>query len=464
MCRWARHSRLLYQCCLRPLRAGMRTCALALAGLSLATNAAAAQPRVVVQTNRLPVAVQQKIRQGTVKATLPSGAVQPVNDTPTAAAVQLPANAVVLARADSVAHPASSPVRKAILDRIRVADLAGLGMSPAPGMGAGVRPDDPPAVDTAGMMVTDVPIEIVTVQGTSGAVRTWRPYVVHAPRLGYDRDRDRFTGQVLVGLRSSGDAGEPLTGPVGISLLTDASVEPDRVTFAAGNVAPARVAVTTTNAGESVALHLQADGLDAGEDVRVSLALPTVLRFENPPPRLQAFGAEPRWVTLGTRGARLSRAVHVRIGGGTARVEPDTATIEPGGAARVKVIAEDPGPFVLSAEGDGVIGTTAPLDAVWPVRFVMATLLGGLAGALLLDTRGKRRRAGRTRKYVYAVLGAVLAVTTWVALGVNLTQIPISDTLLSTLGVFAFAFIGAAFGVWVNDKQSGAGKAEPAAG
>ncbi|WP_156799069.1 hypothetical protein [Gemmatimonas aurantiaca] len=446
-----------------------------------------AQAKASIQKSRLPVAVQKKLEQGQMKVTMPSGAVQEVRSPVEANSVQVPVGAVVLARSDSVARPASATIQKAVLDRARMNGIqlepsagssgssgAGSGTRPRPGSGSGsgaqpsvepaveaVRP--PSAVADADVVVIDVPIDIVGPQGTSGAVRAWRPYVIHPSRLGYDSERDRFTGQVLVGLRSANGDGSvaPLSGPVGISLVTEATVSPDQITFPAGSVDAARVAVTTINAADSVALHLHANGLDAGEQVRISLALPTVLRFENPPPQFQAFGAEPRWVTIGTYGASLGRPVRVRISGGSARVEPDTATIEPGGSVRVKVTAEDIGTFRLSAAGNGVIGTSVVLNSVWPIRFVLSILLGGLAGALFVDLRGKRRRTGQARKYLYAVLGAVLSVTAWVSLGVNLTQVPIGNALLSTLGVFAFAFIGAAFGVWVDGKQTGASAKPP---
>ncbi|HEY0928504.1 MAG TPA: hypothetical protein VGE27_01190 [Gemmatimonas sp.] len=437
----------------------------------LLPTSGSAQPRASIQKNRLPVAVQKKLEQGLVKATLPSGAVHEVSSPVEAVTVQVPVGAIVVARGDSVARPASSSIQKAVLDRAR---LAGIRLGPTAGGGAGgsggagaagveAAPSGGRVDDDDDATVVDVPIDIVAPQGTSGAVRAWRPYVIHPSRLGYDSQRDQFTGQVLIGLRSPNGDGSvvPLSAAVGISLVTDATVSPDQLTFAAGSVNAARVAVSTANAADSVALHLHANGLDAGEQVRVSLALPTVLRFENPPPRLQAFGSEPRWVTIGTYGATLTRPVRVRISGGAARVEPDTATIEPGGSVRVKVIAEEVGPFKLSATGAGVIGTSVSLNAVWPIRFALSIVLGGLAGALFADMRGARRRTGKTRKYTYAVLGALLSVTAWVSLGVNLTQVPIGNALLSTLGVFAFAFIGAAFGVWVDGKQGGVGTKAP---
>ncbi|MES2525344.1 MAG: hypothetical protein V4617_21815 [Gemmatimonadota bacterium] len=307
--------------------------------------------------------------------------------------------------------------------------------------------------------VSEIPIDFVEPVGGSGEIRTWRPYVVHPARLRYvDRDGGRAEGSVLVGLRSVTTPGA-LQGRIGLSIVTDASVEPGAVSFTAEDAEPKRIVVESSLNALSVVLHVHANGAPE-DDVRVNLRLPSVLNFENPPRNLQAFGLERRRLVLTVTGAPLTSPVTVSLSAGNATVEPRNVLLHPGSTAEAYVTADATGPLEITATATGLASATAPLTADPPVRYGIAILLGALLGGVFAGLARREQQPLAWQALVLSTLGGVIAAALWIGLSVNITGIPVGKVVFSTIAVFAFAALGGASGSTIAARIVGSAPAD----
>jgi hypothetical protein len=386
-----------------------------------------------VRRDRLPAAVRAQIDSGNAFVVTPTEPLQRVPraglaltslgystaSTP-ATRIQVPTGGLIIARTDSVGAEVQGALREDLLRR-----------------SATVSPEM--------TFVVDIPIDIVSPIGSSGDADTWRPYVVHPDRLGYEQPAALFAGTVIVALRNTSGSSRPISGSVDLTLLADATIEPTSVIFKDGDIGPRLVRVATNRNGDDVVLRVHATGAP-DDDVQVRLPLPTVLRFENPPKRIQAFGLERRRLVIGTAGAPLREPITVRFGEGDAKVEPASRTLEPGGSAEVTLLADEPGVFKITASSDAAISAEATIDARPPLRFLVAMLLGAFVGAFYLHLFRKPKKGTAFRRFALALLGGFIFAAVWIALEVNLTILPLTGVVYSTMAVFAFSAVGGVAG------------------
>jgi hypothetical protein len=86
---------------------------------------------------------------------------------------------------------------------------------------------------------------------------------------------------------------------------------------------------------------------------------------------------------------------------------------------------------------------------VFPTLFLIFMLAGGTTGALFADAQAKKRKGTRrgVPKVIGAILGGIIATAVYVGLGINVLRVVVSAPLASEIAVFAFAALGAAFGL-----------------
>lgn len=294
----------------------------------------------------------------------------------------------------------------------------------------------------ADVVASDFPLILL-----DNAAGELRPYVLAPPRLRYEPDSRRFAGQVLIGLRVVGGTATdpvPLASSIRFTLVTDAdSIEPARLEFREGNGAPFAVTLATGASLDSVVVRMTRDDLPDYE-VTTAVALPSVLYFEGPPRRLQGFGLEKRTLSLSVLGRRLSAPVVVAVSADAGVLESGSVLIEPGGVAAVSLMADALDTIRLSASGQGVGPTVIKIESTWPIRFLVAALLGAiLGGATAYFTARGKNEAANWKLALGAGLGGLIGVVAGIGLGLNVTLFQTSGPINSTLAVLAFAALGA---------------------
>lgn len=324
---------------------------------------------------------------------------------------------------------------------------ARVGDSAVVGRTAGAADSGSGPVPTPGTAVYEMPFRYATLIG--GAVRGLRPvYVIQGP-LRYNDELGTFQGTILVRIEDTTDIGLrlPLDPPLGLAIGGDAdSLAPATLSFA-GTGTYERLTFFARAPLDVVSIQLVPPfdpiGTTASVRVRPSLA------FEHPARRIEAFGIGSARLRVGVRGTVLADSMAISVSSDRGSLSADEIRIGPSGGTVTFRSSGGPGMATVGVTGPGLDEAKTVVAFGWPVAFAGAAVAGGVFGAVGAQLR--RRRRGRKsawlRNVAGATIGAVVATTVYVGLGVNLVSTVVTAPLTNELAVFAFAALGSMLGL-----------------
>ena len=292
-----------------------------------------------------------------------------------------------------------------------------------------------------------LPLTLVTVNA-EGVQLELQPIVEAGDGLMMRGAGSAFTGALHVGVRNTVNptGTETLGQPVQI-LVTGAlgQISPQAVSVTHTNLPLVDVALEDPAPQEPVQLLVRASFVQEAFTIPVPVRRPRLV-LEISPPSIQGFGVDTAVVSVRMEGVQDAAGRSVSLASTQGRLDPAPAvTLDAQGTASATLRSESVGPSTVTASAGGVQPQTGTVAYVWPVRFLVFSLLGGCAGAFLKrgTASGKKSKGSWRWLAVGAVSGLVLAVAT--AIGINLLPWQPTATMSEAL-VFGVAALGTFLG------------------
>jgi len=321
-----------------------------------------------------------------------------------------------------------------------------------------------PAVTQAGGLKTTASSTRLLLVEEDGRLRDLQ--MVHLSEgLGWRSESSQFEGELLIGVLDRNDPGysAPLSGrTIPVQLMTgNGQLSSDSLALKRIGQPYEKVEVKVEFPDDPFAVRLVS---------QVDEHLP-VAELEVQRPELSISGPD-RLMGLGIgAGTVLVSGKNTRLAGGDQIVLklsqgwPDTMTlsVDADGVARGRVRSDWVGDGILSLAPSGVYRADAiTIEYGTPARFIIASVLGAMLGALVFVYR--RWRAGdRSRKVllfdwlVGTLVGGIVPLMAYT--GFNLPQwLPIPDALTGEAVPFVLAFLAAAAGTAMIDWVAGRGR------
>jgi len=291
-------------------------------------------------------------------------------------------------------------------------------------------------------------IEVIgVVPGTNRQV-TYRPVFIRHGAAYYSGQANGYEGRFSVGVvDASGASAYELATPLIMTFGGDPETyEPPSLSVRRAGDAPSLVRLVSRTARDSISIRIF-----MGDDVGIPFTMPiqSVLEFVSPPPKIQGFGVDLATYVIRVNG---SGGPSARVGVNTTRGLLDKNEIELGqsgtGVVRLRS-GGGLGAATLSAVSPNMQSASTEVQFVFPTLFLIFMLAGGTTGALFADAQAKKRKGTRrgVPKVIGAILGGIIATAVYVGLGINVLRVVVSAPLASEIAVFAFAALGAAFGL-----------------
>lgn len=282
----------------------------------------------------------------------------------------------------------------------------------------------------------------------------FRPVVETSGGLFLSGDASGFTGLIHVGLQDLGDPTAAYELPQPISLLVSAradEVSPRQLTIGHTNLPFADVTIRAQDPADPLEIAVRASGTDD----RATVSLPVVrprLEVSVERPRIQGFGLETSPLTVRAVGLRdpAGRIVTLTTGAETGPVgslDAMQVRLDEQGVGGTTLRSASVGRSTVAASSPPLAPASLPVHFVWPVPFLLAAVLGGLAGAFL----GRRPPAqdGKRHGLPYTLgVGALTGIVAVVLYAVGVNVLPVQP--VATAGealVFAIAAVAGYVGL-----------------
>jgi hypothetical protein len=294
-----------------------------------------------------------------------------------------------------------------------------------------------------------------TVAVFEGAIRTLskesaelalKAVVLAGSPLRYRPDLKRFEGTLNVGVvEIGGRTARQLSEPIIFQVIGAVTATP-ALARAESTAPPYQTITIASNSAEPVDVQVVSNVTPEG--VKLTLPVQPALFVRVTPPRIQGWGLETADVLVQSRALAPTGNRQVQFstdGGGI--VTPTELTLNATGTGTASIRSVSTGPTVVTVSGPGFSDeASAPVEFVFPMRFIIAAILGGLAGGLLRI--GVPRRGSGKRALANLGLGVICGAIVFAlyALGVNVIgfQLP---RLAGEVLVFVVAALGALGGV-----------------
>lgn len=296
-----------------------------------------------------------------------------------------------------------------------------------------------------------LPIRFITPDATLTSTWVLRPVYKVASRMRWDREQQVFRGALYIAIEDSLRRSEsrPLPTPVRFELLTDAdSIDPSQFAFEHTNLPLRRVELVARRALDSLRVQLVPEFDVAGVDVWVPVE--PSMRIEITPRQIQGWGIGTGRVLVHVLGASPDTARSAALTASQGELEAVDIRFGRTGIATTQLRSQGGGTATLMAAAPGLGEATATVDFILPWVFLLAALLGGVAGGTLAALQetpkdGEKRRYGEYA--LKGVLAGVIGAVTWYALGVNLLQVDLGLPRQNEFAAFALAALFGLFGI-----------------
>lgn len=312
------------------------------------------------------------------------------------------------------------------------------------------RADLPAFVPFKGAIVT----RSVAAPGETPAEVTLIPLVFVDDPLRFNAASGQYEGRIKVGLAGlqAGD-GRKLEGSFAFEVIGDVTTDPEVVRV--GSVSPpfSVFKVSIREPGEAVELRVHS----SVSRLPVSLTLPVrraqlTLRAKT---HLQGWGLESTEITVAGSDREASRGdvVLLELRQGRGNLDDVKLVLGADGTASTTLRSESTGKVELVATSARMSPASATIEYDFPLRFLMAALVGGIGGGLLRRGPQAVRGAGRFARELFlgVICGAV--VFGLFALGVDLLPFKLPQHG-GELVVAVVAALGAYFGTRLLDSAA----------
>ena len=285
----------------------------------------------------------------------------------------------------------------------------------------------------------------------AGNTPGYQPTLTSLGGLRYSPRERTFVGKFAVGLELTDTPGElrELQNTVSMNFGGDAdSISPITVAFKRTGGPETIVSVYRSVPQDSLRV-LIIPKFDPRNPATLWLAVRPTITFQTPPARMQGFGVESRTLKIGTRGLRLSDSIDVAVSSNAGSLSDDQVRVGSGGGSVKLRSSGGLETAEIRATSAGFEDAEANVEFVFPYLFLVASLLGGTAGALWAELQHKRRGtvASAAKRFTGALIGALLATVIYVGLGVSLLPAAINAPLVNEIAVFAFSALGGMYGL-----------------
>jgi len=303
-------------------------------------------------------------------------------------------------------------------------------------------------VDTATTATTTLPFRYLSTDSAAAATLYLRPSVEVEP-LAYAGAAREFRGTLHLGLEDSLDpaASHRLGSAIQFLLSGDrVRVTPGALALRHTNLPFSLVRLVAVAPGESVRVHVRTGFNPRGVDVWVPVERPAIA-LEPVTPAVTGLGLAVAivHVTLPLEAGATPRVV--RLTARHAIPEPSELTLAGGETRDARVRSVGIGRDTLYARSDPFHSDRVVIYYEWPVRFLAASLLGGLLGSAVAGLGARRRgRAASRPAYGLGGLATGVLVAVAFAVGLNLTGLEIL-TQYGEAVVFVVAALGAILGL-----------------
>jgi hypothetical protein len=163
---------------------------------------------------------------------------------------------------------------------------------------------------------------------------------------------------------------------------------------------------------------------------------------------LQGLGIETAPVTISVRGVRLREPITVRLEADRGTFEPEVVTIGNDGIGSTRIRSSGIGQARIRAFAPGFGEDAITYRFSWPLTFLLAALLGGVAGGLAAAvTKQRVTKAGLRRALTRGVVFGLLAAVIYYAIGISLLHVDIGVARFNEAAVFAFAALAGLLGL-----------------
>ena len=310
-----------------------------------------------------------------------------------------------------------------------------------------------------GAMATDVRLFSGAVQTLSrdNTEVTLLPVTARPPAMRFNAAQRRFETRLSLGLVDTDPEADPrvLSAPITFEVIGDVTTEPATVSLDRTSPPFAHVTVSASNPRDPVELQVYSTVTHDPVSLRVSVERPT-LTLTLSPARLQGWGLETGEVLIAAAdGASAARAT-VLLAATLGELDPKQVTLDDNGQARAQLRSSSIGTATIHASWAPFSQASQSVDFDWPLRFVAAALLGGLAGGAV--RRGVKRIARWQRiglELMVAVLTGLIVLALFV-LGVNVTGFSLPARGGEVL-VFVVCALGAFLGSQLLAPKAGGG-------
>jgi len=314
-----------------------------------------------------------------------------------------------------------------------------------------VRRDEPAQPERAADGTLTAPSSTI-LYALDAAGRTRELGIIHKTAgLFWQPDRSRFAGELLVGVldRKNPSASGPLGATVPVQLLAaPGAVDQTQLELTWIGLPLQRVTVAVADPEDPFPIHVVS---------QIDLDLPNAaLPVRRPrlsiaaPARIPGLGVGDAVVTVSASAATVPPRATITLSLDNGWLADPTLVLGDDGTATTRIRSAWIGSGTLRVVTNPYEAAPREIDYTVPVRFLAATALGAMLGALVLvHMLGRNESAARWSRMRDWVVGVVIGVgaTTMAYAGMALPEyIPMPSTLTGEIAPFALAFICAAAG------------------
>ena len=298
------------------------------------------------------------------------------------------------------------------------------------------RPDLPAFVPFTGAVVT---------QTEGEAEMTLVPVVTVADPLRFNSASDRFEGRIAVGLVEPGFSGPPKSLPAAFRFQAfgDATTSPEVADVA--STSPPFTAIRVFAPDPRDTLELQVFSNVSGKPIALSMPVERARLSLRAKKNLQGWGLESVDVTVSASNGSASKGQVVVLEAPRGNLTPEKLRLGEDGTAVASLRSEAIGAVELTASSARLAPARETFNFEFPLRYLLAVAVGGLAGGLL---RHGLKRGNLKHLLLDLLLGVVAGALIFglYALGVNLTgfQLPRNGGELLVAVVAALGAFGGA--------------------
>lgn len=291
----------------------------------------------------------------------------------------------------------------------------------------------------------------------SQMTRTGRPLqvrpIVHVESGGlrYDPETNDLRGSLSVILqnRDSPVSNEPLSRSVWLQFISDAGpVLPDTLQLGHAGRPPRRIQIQSKTNRDTVHVQVFGDPAAPPAEIPVPVWQPDI--DLDIPERPHGFGFEAAVVTVHMPRVFGPEEREVTLHPSMGTVEPQSIRLAGGQDGTVHWRARGVGEATITASAAGFQARSDPVNFVWPIPFLIASLLGAVLGSGASQMSATRRYTrvslGTALGNGFSGLVAGLVTSVAFAIGINLVGLEV-QVVYGEAAAFVLAALGAIYGL-----------------